>query len=65
MPPAFTGGQGPQPGRPRIDAELAKAGLPPLREIFAISYKESPAPSDADEAEVVEAEINPPDTVAK
>jgi hypothetical protein len=41
----------------QLDAELAKAGLPPSREIFAISYKESPAPSDADEAEFVEAEI--------
>jgi hypothetical protein len=56
------------PGRicPRLGGRVfAKAGLPPSREIFAIDYKGSPAPSDADEAEVVEAEISPPDTVAK
>jgi hypothetical protein len=49
----------------QLDAELAKAGLPPSRDIFKIDYKGTPAPSDADEAEVVEAEISPPDTVAK
>ena len=49
----------------QLDAELAKAGLPPSGEIFKIEYRGQPAPSDADEAEVVEAEISPPDAVAK
>ena len=48
----------------QLDAELAKAGLPPSREIFKIDYKGTPAP-EADEAEVVEAEISPPDAVTK
>jgi hypothetical protein len=49
----------------QLDAELAKAGLPPSGEIFKIDFKGSPAPSDVDEAEVVEAETSPPATVAK
>jgi hypothetical protein len=49
----------------QLNAELAKAGLPPSGEIFKIDFKGSPAPSDVDEAEVVEAETSPPATVAK
>ena len=49
----------------QLDAELAKEGLPPSGEIFKVDYKGSPTPSDFDEAEVVEAEISPSDTVFK